>query len=132
MSKELLLSIYEKAKNKEKLDSEFINFLEDLIPNRSEKILDVLNREIIKNIYKPSNRIIWTVVGREGDQEHLIFPKLYCSCKSFYKEVVINKSKEFCKHLIAQIICKALNNYKIVELNDRDFNKRIKEMRSKL
>jgi len=130
MSKELLFSIYEKVLNKGKLDNEFIEFLEELFPNKSDKILEVVNRGIIKNIYKPSNRIVWTVMGR--DQEHIIFPKLYCSCKSFYKEVVINRTKKSCKHIIAQIISEALNNFKELELEDSEFKNRVKDLQSKL
>ena len=130
MSKELLFSIYEKVLNKGKLDNEFIEYLEEIFPNKSDKILEVVNRGIIKNIYKPSNRIVWTVMGR--DQEHIILPKLFCSCKSFYKEVIINRTKKYCKHIIAQIISEALNNFEELELEDSEFKNRIKDMTSKL
>lgn len=130
MSKELLFSIYEKVLNKGKLDNEFIEYLEEIFPNKSDKILEVVNRGIIKNIYKPSNRIVWTVMGR--DQEHIILPKLFCSCKSFYKEVIINRTKKSCKHIIAQIISEALNNFEELELEDSEFKNRIKDLTSKL
>ena len=130
MSKELLFSIYEKVLNKGKLDNEFIEYLEEIFPNKSDKILEVVNRGIIKNIYKPSNRIVWTVMGR--DQEHIILPKLFCSCKSFYKEVIINRTKKSCKHIIAQIISEALNNFEELELGDSEFKNRIKDLTSKL
>jgi len=128
-SKELLFSIYELVKTKGKIDNEFIEFLENLFPNRSERILEVVNRGITKYIYKPSNRIVWSVMGHE--EEHLIYPKLYCSCKSFYKEVVINGSKEFCKHIIAQVISEALNKFHEVELEDIEFKNRINDLQSK-
>lgn len=130
MSKELLFSIYEKVLNKGKLDNEFIEYLEEIFPNKSDKILEVVNRGIIKNIYKPSNRIVWTVMGR--DQEHIILPKLFCSCKSFYKEVIINRTKKSCKHIIAQIISEALNNFEELELEDSEFKNRVKDLTSKL
>ncbi|TFG28488.1 MAG: hypothetical protein EU532_05175 [Promethearchaeota archaeon] len=129
MSKELLFSIYEKIKKKGKVDKDFIEFLEELIPNKSDKIIEVLNRGITKFIYKPSDRIVWTVMGRE--KEHIILPRLYCSCKSFYKEVVINGKKKSCKHMIAQIISEALHNYQVVELEDIEFKNRIKDLQSK-
>jgi len=129
MSKELLFSIYESIKKKSKIDNEYIEFLEKLFPNRSEKILEVVNRGITRYVYKPSNRIIWTVMGQE--EEHLIYPKLYCSCKSFYKEVVINRSKKSCKHIIAQVISEALNKYHEVELEDIEFKNRINDLQLK-
>lgn len=130
MSKELLLKIFEMAKKKQILDEELINFLEVLFPGRSSNIIEVLNRGITKNIYKPSNRIVWTAMGE--NQEHLVYPKIFCSCQDFYKSVIIKKERLVCKHLIAQIISEALNNYKIQELKDQEFSDLIKDLRLKI
>ncbi|MCK4780901.1 MAG: hypothetical protein KAT57_11955, partial [Candidatus Lokiarchaeota archaeon] len=82
MSKDLLFQVFRKAKKKQLIDEEFISFLETIFPGRSTNVIDVLKRGIIKYIYKPSDRVVWVAKGE--NQEHLIFPKLYCSCQDFY------------------------------------------------
>lgn len=128
-SKDLLSEIYLKLKEKGDIDDEFVNYLESIYPDKSSEILQSLKRGITKYIFKPSNRIIWTAIG-END-EYLIYPKIYCSCIDFYNRVVIKRKKVVCKHLIAQTISDALNNFKEKKLDDRNYNTFIKELELK-
>jgi len=130
MSKDLLINIQDKVKEKQKIDDDIIQDLESIYPNISVKILEVIDRGIVKYIYKPSNRTLWIVLG--GNKEYLIYPKLYCGCNDFYKNVVINKTRFFCKHLLAQVICEALNKFKEIELEDSDFKKLIDDLKLKI
>jgi len=129
MSKDLLFDVYSRAKNKKVIDDELINFIDSLFSNKSDKVLEVIKRGITKYIYKPSNRVIWIAIG-EGC-EHLIYPKLYCSCQDFYKNVVIQRKRPFCKHLIAQAICDGLGDYNELELEDEDFNTLVEDLNLK-
>jgi predicted nucleic acid-binding Zn finger protein len=129
MSKDLLFDVYSIAKKKGVIDDELINFIDTIFPNKADKVLDVIKKGITKYTYKPSNRVIWLALGE--NREYLIYPKLYCSCLNFYKEVVINQSIGFCKHLITQVICEALNKYKKVELKDKEFKDLINNLESK-
>ena len=126
MSKDLLFDVYSIAKKKGVIDDELINFIDTIFPNKADK---VIKKGITKYTYKPSNRIIWLALGE--NREYLIYPKLYCSCLNFYKEVVINQSIGYCKHLITQVICEALNKYKKVELKDKEFEDLINNLESK-
>lgn len=129
MSKDLLFDVYSIAKKKGVIDDELINFIDTIFPNKADKVLDVIKKGITKYTYKPSNRVIWLALGE--NREYLIYPKLYCSCLNFYKEVVINQSIGYCKHLITQVICEALNKYKKVELKDKEFKDLINNLESK-
>jgi len=130
MSKDLLLKIFEKARQKQIIDEEFINFLELIFPDKSSNVIETLKRGITKYTYKPSNRVVWTAMGR--NQEHLIYPKLFCSCQDYYKNVVVNRKRDFCKHIIAQIISEALNNYKVTTLGDKEFKELVSELKLKI
>ena len=130
MSKDLLFQVFRKAKKKQVVDEEFISFLETILPGRSTNVVDVLKRGIIKYIYKPSDRVVWVAKGE--NQEHLIFPKLYCSCQDFYKNVVIKRNHNFCKHILAQIISEALNKFKTVTLEDNKFMELVRELKLKV
>ncbi|MBY8984449.1 MAG: hypothetical protein KGD65_05255 [Candidatus Lokiarchaeota archaeon] len=127
MSDGLLLKIFEKVKQKQLIDEDFINFLELVFPDKSSDVLETLKRGITKYTYKPSNRVVWVAMGK--NQEHLIYPKLFCSCQDYYKSVVINRNRNFCKHIIAQIISEALHNFKETTLEDNRFKELVRELK---
>ena len=118
-SKDLLLEVYFKIKNKGLIDEDFVNFIESIFPDKSPNILKVIKRGITKYTFKPSGRIIWTAMGQNN--EYLIYPKVYCGCVDFYKNVVIKRIRGFCKHIIAQVICEALSNYQESVIEDNKF-----------
>lgn len=130
MSRDLLFQVFRKVKKKQVIDEEFIKFLETIFPDKSTDVIDVLKRGIIRYTYKPSNRIVWAARGE--NQEHLIYPRLYCSCQDFYKNVVIKKKREFCKHILAQIISEALNKFEKVSLRDDEFKEFLTNLKLKI
>jgi predicted nucleic acid-binding Zn finger protein len=130
MSKDLLLEIFEKVREKQLIDEEFLTFLEAHFPDKSALVIEVLKRGITKYLLHPSNRIVWTARG--VNQEHMIYPNLYCSCQDFYKSVVIKRKKDCCKHIIAQIISEALNSYKKVKLEDTKFLELLKNFKLRI
>ncbi len=130
MSKDLLLTIYDKVKAKGLLDDELINYIDSLFSERINQVLDVVERDFYKYTFNPSNKSIWTVATSSNSKNYyLIYPKLYCSCWDFYKRVVVERKRLFCKHILAQTICEALNNFKIIQLKDEDFKKFIKDFK---
>lgn len=130
MSKDLLFQVFSIAKRKQVIDEEFITYLETIFPDKSANVLEVLKRGIIKYIYKPSNRIVWAAKGE--NQEHMVYPKLYCSCQDFYKNVVIKQKRKFCKHIIAQIISEAFNKFKTIILKDDEFKEFLSNLKLKI
>ncbi|MHA2290013.1 MAG: hypothetical protein ACXABG_14605 [Promethearchaeota archaeon] len=120
MSKDLLFDVYSRAQKKKVIDGELINFIDSIFPNKVEKVLEVIKKGVTKYRYKPSNRVIWVALGKKC--EHMIYPKLFCSCQDFYKNVVIQRKRDFCKHLISQAICEGLGDFNELDLEDEDFN----------
>ncbi|MFX0180955.1 MAG: hypothetical protein ACFE78_12260 [Candidatus Hodarchaeota archaeon] len=126
MTKDLLNNLFQIVKKKGAIDDELINYIEDIFPNKSQKVLEVINKGVSKYIYKPSNRTVWITLGENC--EHLIYPTFFCSCQDFYKNVVVKRKRLFCKHILAQIICNALNLHKEVELKDEDFKNLLNDL----
>ncbi len=120
MSKDLLFDISLMAKKKGVIDEELLNFIATVFPDKVDKVLKVIKRGITKYTFNPSRRVVWIALG-END-EYLMYPKLYCSCQDFYKAVVIQRRRSFCKHLFAQVICEFLPDFKESELEDDKFN----------
>ena len=131
MSKDLLLKIFQKVEEKGVIDDEFIKYLDNLFSDKSINIFDVIQRGFIKYTYKPSNKIVWGVKAKNLKEEYLIFPKLYCSCWDFYKRVVMERKRAFCKHLLAQTICEALESFEEIELKDNDYFARVNSLKLK-
>jgi len=80
------------------------------------------NEFIKKNIFIPSETIIWERLSSKTKKLYFIDRKNYCSCKGFY----YNNSRKYCYHLIE--IEKAVRNKKyIIEFqNDKDIDNFIK------
>ena len=129
MSKDFIFELRSKIKEKKLIDDEVIQYIDLMYPNKSEKVLEVITRGITKYVYKPSNRTIWVALGE--DCEHIIYPKLFCSCQDFYKNVIVKRKRDFCKHILAQIICEDLNIYHQFELEDEDFKNLIDDLELK-
>jgi len=130
MSKDLLFDISLMAKKKGVIDEELLNFIERIFPDKVDKVLKVIKRGITKYTFNPSRRVVWIALG-END-EYLLYPNLYCSCQDFYKAVVIQRRRSFCKHLLAQVICEFLPDFKESELEDDKFNDFIEDLDLKL
>ena len=61
----------------------------------------------------------------------MIYPRLYCSCQDFYKNVVIQRKRNFCKHLVAQSISEGLDDFNELALEDEDFQTLIDDLNLK-
>jgi predicted nucleic acid-binding Zn finger protein len=123
MSKDLLFKLISILKDKSKIDDEIINYLNSIFSENAERVLETIKRGITK--YHIEDRVIWTAMGENS--EHIIYPKIYCSCQDFYLNVVIERKRDYCKHILAQIICDTLNNYKEKDLSYSEFKILFKE-----
>jgi predicted nucleic acid-binding Zn finger protein len=85
-----------------------------------EKALKLLEDKSVKlHKFSPSEREIWTVVGREGDQL-VDESQPYCSCKYFYYRVLSGKD-DICYHLLGLVMAKQINAYDIIEFQDYEY-----------
>ena len=86
---------------------------------KSKKIKSVITEKRIKlHYFLPSNRKIWTVVGKE--KEHWLAPDLkFCSCAGFYFGML--KNKKPCYHIDSLQIAKKEELYEEIEFSDDEF-----------
>ncbi len=132
MSKDLLSNIFQEVKEKGVIDDEFIKSLDSLFSDKSASVLDVVQRGFTKTTFTPSQKVVWGVRAKKPpEEEYFIYPKIYCSCQDFYKGVVLERKRDFCKHILAQVICEALNSFEEEELDDTKFKDRIEELKQK-
>lgn len=92
--------------------------------------LDLLQNNAVsiqKNIFTPSQLVVWTVKGRSND--YLVFPEIFCQCKNFLIDNIYRKQTfGLCKHLLAQKLAESLNTYQINQLKDKDYSIWIKKI----
>lgn len=129
-TKEFLKQIENKIQKHGIIDEEIITYLDEIFSDKSDAIFEVIKRGITKYKFIPSERTIWIAMGY--NDEYLIYPKRYCSCQDFYQNVIILRKRLFCKHLLAQLICEALDNFKSGEIEDSEFDFFIQEIRSQI
>jgi predicted nucleic acid-binding Zn finger protein len=112
-----LNAICKQAKVEDKLSGKNLTDLYDLFGQRFTKALEALKENRVKKyVFKPSNRIVWIVVGRERD--YLLMPEAeFCTCDDFYFRV-LDKKVHLCYHLIAQKIARTLCWYEVLDEND--------------
>jgi predicted nucleic acid-binding Zn finger protein len=115
-----LNAICKQAKTEDKLSGKNLTDLYDLFGQRFTKALEALKENRVKKyVFKPSNRIVWIVVGRERD--YLLMPEAdFCSCDDFYFRV-LDKKVHLCYHLIAQKIARNLNWFEVIDEHDELF-----------
>ncbi|MHA1804280.1 MAG: hypothetical protein ACTSU4_07045 [Promethearchaeota archaeon] len=124
---DLLEKKFGDLKEKQKLDSDFLDFLEEHFSITSERIMEIIQRGITKYIFKPSNRVIWIAMGKK--HLYLIYPDLYCSCYDFFNRVLHHEGEVYCKHLLAQKISSTLHKFDTCELEDEDFTKILEDIK---
>ena len=86
---------------------------------KQEKINAVVSERRVKlHRFNPSQREIWTIVGKE--KEHWIDPQSnFCSCAGYYFGMIKNNSP--CYHLESISLAKKENKFEIIEFNDDEY-----------
>ncbi len=71
------------------------------------------------HVFKPSNRRIWTVVGK--GKEHWLEPELdFCSCPAFYFGNLTEKKP--CYHLESVQTARKENKVELIVFSDEEFS----------
>lgn len=115
-----------------RIDAKLDQTLYKLLSKRYTKALELIDlKSIQKYRFYPSNRVIWTVEGKQGLYQ-VIPSSNFCSCDDFYFRV-LNKKKEMCYHIIAQGLAAALHHYDEIIFSDKIYEKitlKLKKKRS--
>ncbi len=109
--------IEEKKLSRENLTQNDIDYFRKKYGKKFVRALRVVEEnKVEKYQFKPSDTITWIVKGRS--RQYLVIPKVYCTCRSFYQEVVISRESNMCYHLLAQQIAKLRDQYELVDSTD--------------
>ncbi|MHA2423217.1 MAG: hypothetical protein ACXAEF_00380 [Candidatus Thorarchaeota archaeon] len=87
----------------------------------------VEKKRVFKYIFRPSETTTWIVRGQR--REYLVIPEIYCTCRSFYQDVVISRESKMCYHLLAQRIAETREQFQGVDSTDQDRRKLYVEWR---
>ncbi|MGY5858122.1 MAG: hypothetical protein RTU63_02035 [Candidatus Thorarchaeota archaeon] len=112
-----LSPIEEKKLSQENLTQRDIDYFRDKYGKKFVRALRVVEeKKVDKYQFKPSESITWIVRGRA--RQYMVIPKTYCTCRSFYQEVVISRESDMCYHLLAQQIAEIRNQYTDIDSTD--------------
>lgn len=114
----MVLSLIEEKKlSQENLTQSDIDYFRKKYGKKFVRALRVVEeKKVEKYHFKPSDSITWIVKGRA--RHYMVIPKTYCTCRSFYQEVVISRESSMCYHLLAQQIAEIRGQYEIVDSTD--------------
>jgi predicted nucleic acid-binding Zn finger protein len=114
----VLEKVCSEAKNKREITDDQLAQLSEAFGQQFTKAWETVKEKRVKKyVFSPSNRVVWIVVGRE--REYQIMPAAgFCSCDDFYFRVM-DREVSICYHLIAQKIAEALEEYDMIEEEDR-------------
>ncbi len=103
----------------ESLTQNDIEYFRNRYGKRFVRALRVVEeKKVSKYQFRPSDTTIWIVRGRA--RQYMMIPRIYCTCRSFYQDVVISRETNMCYHLLAQQIAEIRNLYDIVESTDTE------------
>lgn len=122
----ILNTVCKEAKAEGKLTGKNLTNLYEVFGQRFTKAFEALKESRVKKyVFKPSDRVVWIVVGKERD--YLIMPEAeFCSCDDFYFRV-LDREIHLCYHLIAQKIANILEWYETIEERDELYDALMKE-----
>jgi predicted nucleic acid-binding Zn finger protein len=114
---DLLKQICKKTLKEKEIEDADLNKLSAAFGERFAKAWEaVKDKRVKKYIFRPSNRVVWIVVGKGRD--YLIMPAAdFCTCDDFYFRVM-DKQVHLCYHLIAQKLADTLESYVLYEEED--------------
>jgi predicted nucleic acid-binding Zn finger protein len=118
---DILHVICKEAKAEGKLTGKNLTKLYEIFGQRFTRAFEALKENRVKKyVFKPSDKTIWIVVGKERD--YLIIPEAeFCTCDDFYFRV-LDKQVHLCYHLIAQKLAKNLGWYETIEDHDEIYD----------
>lgn len=88
----------------------------------------ITEKRVAKYVFKPSNKQIWIVSGKNRD--YLVISDFYCSCDDFYLNVVIRKKNKLCYHILAKRLAEALDLYNSYNLSDDKYEKLMQKLKT--
>lgn len=122
------IELFDMLKKEKKINVQLIEGFQSYYGETFFKALEYIQideKKIKKNVFQPSNLIVWTIQGM--DKTYRIYPGIYCQCQAFLLESIY-RSKRFimCKHLLAQKISEILNLFEMNMFSDIEYKKFIK------
>lgn len=122
--KELLEGICSDVKTKGRISEKSKARLSKIFGERYQKASKVVQEgRVMKYVFKPSEKVVWIVQGREG--KYQVMPSVgFCSCKDFYYKLEEGRG-HVCYHLVAQRLAEALNVFETISRMDESFEAEI-------
>jgi len=95
---------------------EYIKELEKKYGGRVKRALRAVEEGRVYKIKRTHSRVeLWTVYGSKG-RKYLVIPRICCTCRDFYLNVLVRGRRDLCYHMIAQDIAYKTGKYKVREL----------------
>ncbi len=109
-----------------------INYINGLTEREIKSMPEIVSRaglrKMVRLYIKEYNEWapVWVYIGTRRD--HIVIPRMYCTCKNFTIKVMAKKQELACKHLIIQWVAYKNKTYRKLELSVNEYLKIIHEI----
>ena len=112
-----LSPIEERKLSQETLTQSDIDYFRKKYGKKFVRALRVVEEKKVERYhFKPSDSTTWVVKGRR--RQYMVIPQIYCTCRSFYQDVVMARDTNMCYHMLAQQIADIRSQYESIDSTD--------------
>ncbi|XP_017228070.1 uncharacterized protein LOC108203586 [Daucus carota subsp. sativus] len=113
-------SVWKEIESTRSVNSQHLEILHFLFGKNLESAARIVDLKGVKKISgQLSGRTVFQVMGEsKRKEEYFCFPEHYCSCHSFFYDIVKNGRQLFCKHQIAARLASSIGFCVDVKVSD--------------
>ncbi|KAG0563413.1 hypothetical protein M758_8G028000 [Ceratodon purpureus] len=116
-------SIMAAIESADSVTDEQLSTLYFIFEKNLERALRILDQGGVQRVIaQPSQRSVFQVIGesKTGPSSYLCFPEHFCSCQSFFFDVVSRSDQLCCKHQLAAKLASSLHRCRDVTVSDAE------------
>ncbi|KAG0479286.1 hypothetical protein HPP92_009985 [Vanilla planifolia] len=114
-------SVWRQIRLSRSVSDDHLAILHFLFGKNLERATTIVDQSGIGRVFgKPSGRVVFKVVGESRKEDYICFPEHFCTCQSFFFDVVNKGEQLYCKHQIAALLAEAVGACNDVSIPDEE------------
>ncbi|KAK8954202.1 hypothetical protein KSP39_PZI002406 [Platanthera zijinensis] len=114
-------SVWRQMKSSRCVSDDNLAILHFLFGKNFERATIIVDQGGVKRVSgNPSCRVLFLVAGESKKEEYVCFPEHFCTCHSFFFDVVNKGEQLCCKHQIAVQLAESVGAYKEISISDEE------------
>uniref|UniRef100_A0A1D1XP80 Zinc finger SWIM domain-containing protein 7 n=1 Tax=Anthurium amnicola TaxID=1678845 RepID=A0A1D1XP80_9ARAE len=113
-------AVWNQIKSSRSVSDDHLSILHFLFGKNFERATRIVDQGGVRKLSgAPSGRSLFLVVGESRRrEEYICFPEHYCTCYSFFYDIVSRGEQLHCKHQLAAQLAEAMGAFSDVKVSD--------------